>query len=266
MSNSHGLVPFGGRWQFSRKSIHSLSAIFRIPAGANFAATRIGCRSFQGNFNADLRLVQDFPSSDISSNHCLFGHQLKSTFSTKRNTWDQHQTFKDANSSALLSLHNHLDGLPIFLQTCQQSNVVRGFQADRAEHDHKEPVLGRGLAGGGAPTRSRGRRGGGRAGRRGGWRGDQQSPPLPPAQGKGPHPLDRLLATPVEQDGKRFRSLCQEGSVSAQVQVDQPQPEVLLGAGVHGDVHQGSAWAVSLRRGGRLDCGQAEAVHQEKWT
>ena len=100
MSNSHGLVPFGGRWQFSRKSIHSLSAIFRIPAGANFAATRIGCRSFQGNFNADLRFVQDFPSSNISSNHCLFGHQLKSTFSTRRNTWDQNQTFKDANSSS----------------------------------------------------------------------------------------------------------------------------------------------------------------------
>ena len=55
-------------------------------------------------------------------------------------------------------------------------------------------------------------------------------------------------------------------SVSAQVQVYKAQPEVLLGAGVHGDLHQGGAWPVSLRRGGELDCGQAEAVHQEKWT
>merc|ERR1712107_696428 len=120
--------------------------------GANFAATGIGCRSFQGNFNADLRFVQDFPSSS------------------------------------------------------------------------------------------------------------------PSCTGQGATPPDRLLSTPVEQDGKRFRSMCQEGSVSAQVQVYQPKPEVLLGAGVHGDVHQGGAWPVSLRRGGRLDCGQAETVHQEKWA
>merc|ERR1711971_538814 len=129
---------------------------------------------------------------------------------------------QNANSTAcVFFLHSHLDVLPIFLW----SNLGRGFQANRTEHNHKEPLSYGRLAGGVAPERKRGGRSNGRVGGRGGWNGDQQGHPCHPPQGQGSHPVHHLLSTSAEQDGKRFRFLRQESSTSDQVQVDDTSRE-----------------------------------------
>merc|ERR1712032_312041 len=150
---------------------------------------------------------------------------------------------KNASSTAFVfSLYNHLDGFTIFMRVAWWSNLGRGIQANRTEHNHKEPLPNRGLAGGVSPERKRG------------------------GQRHGRVQVDRLLSTTVEQDGKRFWCLRQEGSASDQVQVSDPPPEVHLGPGFHPDLHKRNPWRMSLRRIGGVDSSKTAAICEEKWT
>merc|ERR1712032_33795 len=174
---------------------------------------------------------------------------------------------KNASSTAFVfSLYNHLDGFTIFMRVAWWSNLGRGIQANRTEHNHKEPLPNRGLAGGVSPERKRGGQRHGRVGGRGGRVCDKQGHPRPPPKGEGPRQVDRLLSTTVEQDGKRFWCLRQEGSASDQVQVSDPPPEVHLGPGFHPDLHKRNPWRMSLRRIGGVDSSKTAAICEEKWT
>ena len=76
---------------------------------------------------------------------------------------------KNASSTAcVFSLYSHLDGITIFMRVAWRSNLGRCFQTNRTEHNHKEPLPHRGLAGGVSPERKRGGQRHGRVGGRGG--------------------------------------------------------------------------------------------------
>ena len=258
MCSSHRLVSTGGG-RFHESPF--MAVIARIPAGTNFAATGIGSKetSMQIGFAfprpglSKLIYLPLPPSSDISS----------SQSSKRKPPKKNRKSFHDASSTAgVFFLHSHLDDLPIFMW----SDLGRSFQTNWAEHDHKEPLSDRRLGGSAAAERRRGGRSNGRVGGRGGWTSHQQGHPCHPPQGQGPHPVRHLLSTSVEQDGKRFWSLCEEGSTSDQVQVDDTSPEVHLGPGLHPDLHQGDPGRVSLGGGGRVDRRKTAEICEEKWT
>ena len=168
MWDSHRLVSTSGGGSFHESPF--MAVIARIPAGTNFAASGIGSISFQGNFIADrlcLATSRTF-QADISSRPCFLGISSSQSFKTKPSEVKR-KSFQNASSTAFVfSLHSHLDGVSIFLRVAWRSNLGRGFQANRTEHHHKEPLPDRGLAGGVSPERKgRGQRHG-RVGGRGG--------------------------------------------------------------------------------------------------
>ena len=261
MSDSHRRVSTGGG------SFHEgpfMAVIARIPAGTNFAATRIGRRRSK---ETSIQIGFAFSHPGLSKLIYLplpASSGISSSQSSKRKPPEvNRKSFQDASSTAgVFFLHSPLDDIPIFVW----SDLGRGFQADRTEHNHKEPLPDRRLAGGVAAERRRGGRSNGRAGGGGGRASDQQGRPCHPPQGQGSHPVHHLLSTPVEQDGKRFWILREEGSTSDQVQVNDTSPKVLLGPGLHPDLHQGDPWPVPLRGGGGVHSRATAEICEEKWT